>query len=130
MKKKQPSRAFIQDCLDLLAKATGERVPTGKTYKDPGLEYHAFASHGYRNADVVNSMIAFAVRNPEFPCYTQSECDEFVRSYKLWACMHVAEEDLNAVKAKADVVVPYIHKYRQDPERYIIDAPYWNTDNY
>lgn len=115
----------IEDKLqDILIKATGEAVPTGHTITEKPYWYHGFASHGYRNTDVVNSMIAFAVCRPEIPCFTQKECEEFVDSYMIWVMQHVAEEDWDDVRAKAEVVVDYIDKYRKDPESYVISCMY------
>lgn len=122
--------SFYRDCERLMREATGEPMPSGMTWKDEGMEYRAFASKGYRNCDVVNSMIAFAVTRPEFPCFTEKECKEFLESYKIWLQQHVAEEDYGAAALKAEVVIDYMYKYSKDPEKYIIDAPYWHPEEW
>ena len=121
---------FEVDCERLMQEANGEPVPPGMTWKDEGTEYRAFASQGYRNCDVVNSLIAFAVVRPELPCFTQKECDKFLDEYKDWLQDHVAEEDYGAAALKAEVVVNYIDRYRKEPERYVIDAPYWHPEEW
>lgn len=121
-------------CLELLTNATGERLPNGHTVKEEEYKWYAFASHGYRNTDVVNSMIAFFYEHPEIPVdrnpwWASGNNKVAVKKYMEWAKEHMAEEDYDYdVEMKARDVIPYIWRYRDEPQHYLIDCDYlpWN----
>ena len=102
-------------CAELLSRATGNLIPSGHTAKEDEFKYHAFASHGYRNNDVVNSMIAFGYINQGF-----NSAD-----YIKWMKEHVSEEDWDDVITKMDMVEPYILRYIKDPLQYLINTDYF-----
>ena len=117
-------------CLELLTNATGERLPNGHTTKEEEYKWYAFASHGYRNTDVVNSMIAFFYEHPEIPVdrnpwWASGNNKRAVTKYMEWARLHMDEEDYDYdVEMKARDVIPYIFTYRDHPERYLIECDY------
>ncbi|MBQ0159286.1 MAG: hypothetical protein KBT28_01500 [Bacteroidales bacterium] len=116
-------------CLELLTNATGERLPDGHSVKEEEYKWHGFASHGYRNNDVVNSMIAFFYEHGEIPTdskpwWASSRNKEAVKEYMEWAREHMDEEDWLDVDTKARGVIPYIVIYREHPEWYLIQCDY------
>lgn len=121
-------------CLELLSNATGKRPPDGHTCKEEEYKWYAFASHGYRNTDVVNSMIAFFYEHDDIPTedkpwWASSTNKDAVSKYMEWAKEHMDEADWDydvAVKARA--VIPYIWRYRVNPEHYLIESDYLNIN--
>lgn len=116
-------------CLELLSKATGERLPNGHTAKEEEYKWYAFASHGYRNTDVVNSMIAFFYEHPEIltnrnPWWASGTNKTAVKEYMKWAEEHMDGEDWSDVEMKARDVIPYIATYREEPQHYFIECDY------
>ena len=116
-------------CCELLTNATGERLPDGHTAKEEEYKLYAFASQGYRNTDVVNSMIAFFYENPEIavtrnPWWASSTNKKAIKEYMKWAEKHMDEEDYYDVQEKARNVIPYIPTYREHPEHYLIECEY------
>lgn len=127
------SQQLHEWCLELLTNATGERLPDGHTAKEEEYKWHAFASHGYRNTDVVNSMIAFFYEHPEIPVdrnpwWASGNNKKAVKEYMKWAEEHMDGEDWYDVEMKARDVIPYIWRYREEPQHYLIDCDYlpWN----
>lgn len=124
------SQQLHEWCLELLTNATGERLPDGHTAKEEEYKWHAFASHGYRNTDVVNSMIAFFYEHPEIPVdrnpwWASGNNKVAVKKYMEWAKEHMAEEDYDYdVEMKARDVIPYIWRYRENPVDYLITCDY------
>lgn len=116
-------------CLELLTKATGDNPPNGHTAKEEEYKWCGFASHGYRNTDVVNSMIAFFYENPYItvdrnPWWANGNNKMAVKEYMKWAEEHMDEKDWSDVEMKARDVIPYIATYRVHPERYLIQCDY------
>ena len=116
-------------CLELLTNATGERLPNGHTAKEEEYKWYAFASHGYRNTDVVNSMIAFFYENHEIPIdrnpwWASGNNKIAVKKYMEWVEEHISEEDNYDVEMKARDVIPYIATYRVNPAAYLIECDY------
>lgn len=116
-------------CLELLTNATGDRIPHGHTTHEAKFHWYGFASAGYRNTDVVNSMIAFFYEHPEIttldkPWWASGINKEAVNKYMEWAKKHMDEEDFYAVEMKARDVIPYIRRYRKDPVAYLIECSY------
>ena len=117
-------------CLELLTNATGEGIPNGHTAKEEEYKWNGFASHGYRNTDVVNSMIAFFYEHPEIPTdrspwWASGINKKAVNEYMKWAKEHMAEQDYDYdVEMKARDVIPYIWRYRENPEHFLIQCDY------
>lgn len=117
-------------CLELLTNATGNNPPEGHTTKEEEYKWCGFASHGYRNTDVVNSMIAFFYENPEIhtdrsPWWASSLNKKAVKEYMNWAKLHMDEEDYSYdVEMKARDVIPYIARYRERPANFLIQCDY------
>lgn len=116
-------------CLELLSKATGERLPDGHTAKEKEYQWYGFGSAGYRNNDTVNSMIAFFYEHGEIPTdrnpwWASGNNKVAVTKYMEWAREHMDEEDWLDVETKARDVIPYIWRYRSDPQFYLIECEY------
>lgn len=116
-------------CLELLTKATGKRVPDGHSFKEEEYKWHGFATPGYRNTDVVNSMIAFFYENPYIatdysPWWASSKNKTAVKEYMKWVEEHVDGSDWSDVELKARDVIPYISTYRLEPQHYLIECNY------
>lgn len=117
-------------CNELLEKATGTMIKNGEDMYEPEHRWKAFASRGYRNTDVVNSMIAFFYINGDIPMdigfNAWSSCNnrDAVKAYMVWARQHIDEEDWDDVEDKAWNIIGYIAHYRFDPKSYLIVCNY------
>ena len=112
------SLTIEQWCKELLRKANGDRIPDGNTMYDEEYKYNDFACAGYRNTDVINSMIAYY--------YMEQNPNEM--EYIKWLKQHTDPENLSDALDVVGRAVDYMWKYRQDPIRYIICTGYLSPD--
>ena len=114
-------------CYDIIDRATPESVPVGHKCSEHEYWFNGFCSPGYRNNDVVNSMLAYwYIHRDEYNLLFHDGRTKFKYDYLEWLKEHTDEDDYeSAAKDKALVVFPYLDEWTF---RYYTDNDFWSND--
>lgn len=114
-------------CYDIIDRATPEPVPVGHRCTEHEYWFNGFCTPGYRNNDVVNSMLAYwYIHRDEYNLINNDSQNLFKFDYLHWLSKHTDEDDYEgAAKDKAIVVFPYLYEWTF---RYYTDNDYWSDD--
>lgn len=118
---------IIRWCYDIIDRATPESVPVGHKCTEHEYWFNGFCTPGYRNNDVVNSMLAYwYIHRDEYNLNNNDSQVKFKYNYLEWLKEHTDDDDYEcAAKDKAIVVFPYLFEWTF---RYYTDNDYWSDD--